>query len=570
MNSFTTTSRWRDFFSRRAVLGICLVVGVVASFLAVYLSTRQTAQEQELLRLQTVSDILTDYLQNIFVHADSATISIESELRKAGARSPEKFRLYATRAETHNALRLITLESEIEAITLVDHLGQFQGSSRSWPAPPINVADRDYFITSRENLTIPTFHSGMVRNRATGQRTMFWGRRVACDDGTALCGLILATLRTEGFQTFLSNNLPNSEAIISIYRQDGSLLLTTPETETPTAISLEMWPNYESRIRETGARVSFVEPANASRPAMLTALSSLAYPRLVIATTTPQSVALHNWMAFSRYLAMFAGAALLLAALCWRAIVQESRSKHQANERSAQLAQANADLQSVNEALESANHSLETFSYSVSHDLRAPLRAIDGHAAMLQGELNLPEGSEANKLLGRIRANSQRMAGLLQNLLDLSRYSMVEMTRETIDMRAKVDSIISELGSEAAAAKFEIEDIPACRGDKILIWEVWTNLISNALKYSAKNPDPIIRIGFRDGEYFVEDNGTGFDMAYRDKLFKLFSRLHHEREYAGTGIGLAIVKRIIERHGGHIHAEGRPGKGATFAFHIPG
>lgn len=569
MNPSDPTPLWRDFFSRRAVLGICLVVGVVASFLAVYLSTRQIAQERELLRLQTVSDILTDYLQNIFVHADSATLAIESELREAGALSPDTFRSYATRAETHKALRLITLESEVEAITLVDHLGQFQGSSRSWPAPPINVADRDYFITSRESITIPTFHSGMVRNRATGQRTMFWGRRVACDDANVFCGLILATLRTEGFQTLLSKNLPDSEAVISIYRQDGSLLLTTRETENPIAISTAKWPIYISRIRESGARVSFLEPANGSRPAMLTALSSLAYPRLVIATTTPQSVALQNWMSFLSYLAMFASVALLLAGLCWRAIVQESRSKHEANERSIQLAQANAHLQSANEALESANHSLETFSYSVSHDLRAPLRAIDGHAAMLQGELNLPEGSEANKLLGRIRANSQRMAGLLQNLLDMSRYSMVEMTLETIDMRAKVSSIISELGSEAAATKFEIEDIPTCRGDRILIWEVWSNLISNAVKYSAKNPDPIIRIGFRDGEYFVEDNGAGFDMAYRDKLFKLFSRLHHEREYVGTGVGLAIVKRIIERHGGHIHAQGMPGKGATFSFHIP-
>lgn len=559
---------WLDLASPRSVLGLCLVVAVLAGFLVIHFSTQQTAQEQELRRLQTISTILADYLQTVFKNADSATRAIESDFRETGPATPDAFRAFAASAERHKSLRLIALGSEIEAITLVDDRGQFKASSRSWPPPPINIADRDYFITSRDNPGITAFESGMLRNRVTGQRTMFWARRVACDNTGNFCGLILATLRTTGFQTFFSKNLPNPEATISVYRQDGSLLLTTPETESSIAASQAMGRDYVARMRDGGARV-FVESGNSSNPDRLNALSGLESPRLIIAVTTSRAAAMQNWITFSNYLAIFAGVALLLAGLCWRAILQESRSRIQANERSDQLAEANAQLQTTIEALEAANHSLETFSYSISHDLRAPLRAIDGFAAILQDDLDPPRGSETGKLLDRIRDNSQRMARLLQNLLDLSRYSTVEMKRESIDMGAKVALVIAEMGPDSAAVKFEVGEMPQCHADRAMMWEVWTNLIGNAVKYSSKVPAPIVRIGFRDGAYFVEDNGTGFDMSYCDKLFKLFSRLHHEHDYAGTGIGLAVVKRIVERHGGKISAVGAPGNGATFSFVIP-
>ncbi len=221
-----------------------------------------------------------------------------------------------------------------------------------------------------------------------------------------------------------------------------------------------------------------------------------------------------------------------------------------------------------NAALESTNAELEAFMYSVSHDLRAPLRAIDGYTAILQEELSLPEGSEGRRLFERIRNNSRRMSDLLNDLLDLSRYSTQELNREPVDMGEKVDSVVAELVDRSTGARFEIGTLPPCQGDRVLLRQVWINLIGNALKYSAKTEIPTIRIGFEDGAYFVADNGTGFDMAYADKLFKLFSRLHHEKEFEGTGVGLAIVKRVIERHGGRVSAQGTPGAGARFTFSI--
>lgn len=234
-----------------------------------------------------------------------------------------------------------------------------------------------------------------------------------------------------------------------------------------------------------------------------------------------------------------------------------------------ELSRNQQELQHTMARLESANAELEAYMYSVSHDLRAPIRAIDGYSALLADELALPEDGEAARLLARVRASTTRMTTLLGDLLNLSRYSTQELRREGIDPRPEIEAILAELGADPAKVRIDIGPLPDCQGDRVLLRQVWSNLIGNALKYSARAAQPTITIGFDAGEYFVADNGIGFDMAYADKLFKLFSRLHADADFSGTGVGLAIVKRIVERHRGSIRAEGRPGEGARFSFSIP-
>jgi signal transduction histidine kinase len=234
-----------------------------------------------------------------------------------------------------------------------------------------------------------------------------------------------------------------------------------------------------------------------------------------------------------------------------------------------ELSRNQQELQHTMARLESANAELEAYMYSVSHDLRAPIRAIDGYSALLADELALPEDGEAARLLARVRASTTRMTTLLGDLLNLSRYSTQELRREGIDPRPEIEAILAELGADPAKVRIDIGPLPDCQGDRVLLRQVWSNLIGNALKYSARAAQPTVTIGFAAGEYFVADNGIGFDMAYADKLFKLFSRLHADTDFSGTGVGLAIVKRIVERHRGSIRAEGRPGEGARFSFSIP-
>ena len=233
----------------------------------------------------------------------------------------------------------------------------------------------------------------------------------------------------------------------------------------------------------------------------------------------------------------------------------------------------NADLAARARQLEDMNKELESFSYSVSHDLRAPLRAVDGYARMIEEDYAERLDDEGRRLLGVVRASSRKMGRLIDDLLAFSRLGRQAVARAKVDMGRLVDEVVADLRERFPGTKIETAALPDTEGDGALLKQVWTNLIGNALKYSAKAPAPRVCIGAEGGEaenvYWVEDNGAGFDMRYRDKLFGVFQRLHRPDEFEGTGVGLAIVQRIVARHGGRVDAEATPGRGAKFAFALP-
>jgi light-regulated signal transduction histidine kinase (bacteriophytochrome) len=210
----------------------------------------------------------------------------------------------------------------------------------------------------------------------------------------------------------------------------------------------------------------------------------------------------------------------------------------------------------------------------VSHDLRAPLRAIAGFAAMLRGQNGAALPETGRHQLERIEANAARMGALIDDLLKLSRASMQELKRRPTDMEALARMAAHE-ATEHAARHVEvlIHPLPQVQGDHALLRQVWANLIDNAVKYSRGTHAPRIEIGARSldkaVEYYVRDNGAGFDPQHAARLFGLFQRLHSEEEFEGTGVGLALVERIVRRHGGTVSAEGAPGSGATFRFSLP-
>jgi len=225
--------------------------------------------------------------------------------------------------------------------------------------------------------------------------------------------------------------------------------------------------------------------------------------------------------------------------------------------------------------LEAANKELEAFSYSVSHDLRAPLRAIDGFSRILI-EDHVPQlPDEVARLLGIVHESTQQMGRLIDDLLSFSRLSRQPVNRLTVNMIDLVRQVLETLQNELEERKVEIAigELPTCRGDPTLLKQVWMNLLSNALKFTREREVARIEIGCEEkgGEqvYFVKDDGVGFDMQYADKLFGVFQRLHRSDEFEGTGVGLAIVQRIIHRHGGHVWVEGVVDQGATFYFALP-
>lgn len=226
-------------------------------------------------------------------------------------------------------------------------------------------------------------------------------------------------------------------------------------------------------------------------------------------------------------------------------------------------------------ALSESNRELEAFCYSVSHDLRSPLRGIDGFSAALLEDLDGKLDETSANHLRRIRAATQRMGALIDDLLNLSRVSRSEMTNKPVSLTDLAQAVVADLrvGQPDRSVAIAIADGLAVTGDPRLLRQVLENLIGNAWKFTSKRPDARIEVGMRCGDdgpvFFVRDNGAGFDPAYQDRLFGVFQRLHAMTEFPGTGVGLAIVERIVRRHGGRVWADAAVGHGATFSFTVP-
>jgi PAS domain S-box-containing protein len=256
------------------------------------------------------------------------------------------------------------------------------------------------------------------------------------------------------------------------------------------------------------------------------------------------------------------------------AVIRDITARRASEEKIRRL---NMDLQLQNARLEIANKELESFSYSVSHDLRAPLRHIDGFAGLLSKHAEPVLDEKGRRFVAVISSSAKRMGQLIDDLLTFSRMGRAQMQTSEVDHMQLVASVIREGGFERPGSiQWTLEPLPRVNADASMLRQVWFNLIDNSVKYSAKSNPAQIEIGSRvdpvdlnERIFYIRDNGVGFDMKYAVKLFGVFQRLHADSEFEGTGIGLANVRRIITRHGGRTWAEGSPGQGSTFYFSLP-
>jgi len=312
-------------------------------------------------------------------------------------------------------------------------------------------------------------------------------------------------------------------------------------------------PKEATAIREMGVRSAMIVPLSARGRTM---------GAMTFASTTGDRLFGPEDLALAEELARHAGLAIDNARLYRDAERMTTELEHRVAERTAEL--------------EASNRELEAFSYSVSHDLRAPLRAIDGFSRILLKDYGTQVPDQAREYLEIVREGAQQMGRLIDDLLAFARLGRQSLTMQTVDPASIAHRVLDHLRHDLEGRDVEVRvgELPPCQGDPALLQQVYVNLLANALKFTRTRSPAVIEVGatVRDDRpvYFVKDNGVGFDMRFADKLFGVFQRMHRAEDYEGTGVGLAIVQRVVHRHGGRVWAEAEPDVGATFFFTVEG
>jgi signal transduction histidine kinase len=268
-------------------------------------------------------------------------------------------------------------------------------------------------------------------------------------------------------------------------------------------------------------------------------------------------------------------AVIILSFLIWKSANSLNQIDLETRKTKEKLELTNKKLEKQTKQLKDANDELESFAFSISHDLRTPLRAIDGYSRVLLKRYEDKLDDQGKRFLNNVRDNTNRMAHLIDDILALSRAGRTELKKSDVNMEALTKHVFKELKATTDGQKVQLKvhSIPLAFSDRTAMHQILTNLISNSIKFTEHEDNPSIDVGAEKGEtetiYYITDNGAGFNMKYYNKLFDLFQRLHSQKEFEGTGVGLAIVKRLLNRQGGRIWAEGKVNEGATFFFTLP-
>jgi signal transduction histidine kinase len=482
----------------------------------------------------------------------------------------------------------------------------------------LNLTDRRYFqgaLNSRNPLAVePAF------GRLTGIAVLQIAYAVRRETGEPRF-VLLASLNLAKYMQARSKTLPREGVVIALVDGKGTILTWDPDGEKLRGTSIADSPLFRfAREHLDGDVREFTEVGEASRIWAVSALPEFpeAGLHVLVGVSGKDLLAAAN-RNLGQALSILAVVSLLVFAGAWalvelgirrqaaRVIAAVSRFGRGdfgarigkpyprgemgdlmvALDHDFELMQAQRDvIQRLNADLErrvaertaqieTGIKELEDFTYTVSHDLRTPLRAIGGFSRILEEDYGDKLDDEARRLIGVVCENARKMGQLIDDLLTFSRLGRKPVAATSINMEALARSALTEIGAPAAAgrARIEIHLLPEAWGDPALIKQVWTNLLSNAIKFSGKREQPVIELSGRaDGAesvYCVKDNGAGFDMQYYEKLFGVFQRLHSEAEFFGVGVGLAIVRRIVSRHGGRVWAEGKVDEGAAFYFSLP-
>lgn len=458
----------------------------------------------------------------------------------------------------------------VERMFIADTLGTLMADSPALPnARNVNFAFRDWYKGVRDHWQ-PYLSEVYTRAASPKKNVVAMSCPIRASQNGPVIGILVLQLTLETLLDWIKAVPVGPDEVLYVVDHKGNVAAHPGHRLQGDILNYAHRPTVQSVLRGQQEVRVLLDPD--SGRSFLSAYAPVAGYGWGVITEEPEESAFASQYASLRSVGIIYVVVLLLAFLmAWlivRVFIENQRAK-------AEILVLNNSLQRRAKELESANQELEAFSYSVSHDLRAPLRHIDGFTRILQDQIGATANEEQNRLLGIISSSAKKLGLLIDELLVFSRIARSEMRQGLVPMDRLIREVLdlTKTEIEERGVSVSVDDVPAVSGDETMLRQVWINLISNALKFTGKTPNPQIRIRYtRENDehvFCVQDNGAGFDMRYVDKLFGVFQRLHVVDEFEGTGIGLAHVKRIITRHHGRVWAKGAVGQGAEFCFSLP-
>lgn len=470
---------------------------------------------------------------------------------------------------------------DVQAIWLADPSGLVRNASETLPEQPLLVTDRDYFQALRES-NAGTFIGQMVQGRLMKRLNFNVARRRESQTG-AFDGVVVVTAYQNFFVDYWRTLMPQAGVLFGLYRTDGAVLARLPPADVERTVLRPDSPIMLAAAKADRSTIRSISMLDGIE--RYVAFQHIPEFNVIVAHGIDLRTVAAAWHAaileYAVFFALVAASLSALALLTMRrarqagdAVAEWQSTAWRLGEEEAKVRALNRELGEHVAKLKAANQELETFSYTVSHELRAPLRTMHGFSEIALQDYGEKLDAEGKRLLTTVRDAATKMGQLIDDMLDFFRTNRLAMKVTEVDMAGQVRSVIAELrqGTGTRQITFEVDALPNARADAVMIRRVWANLLDNAIKFTSLRPQASITVSATRAAdaiiYSVADNGIGFDMSYVGKLFIMGNRLVGA-EIIGSGIGLALVKRVVTRHGGRVWAEGKPDQGATFYFTLP-
>jgi signal transduction histidine kinase len=547
---------------------VLIAVTIVTAGLEVWEQYRGRI-DREVAETRSLAIVLAEQTARAFQAVDLVLQETQTMVRAANVADPEHFARQVETEDVHRFLldRLHSLP-QADAVSLIDSTGRIVAFSRAWPTPTIDTSDRDFYAYWRDHADSHAFIGQPVLNKVTGSWVITITRGIRGPNGEFL-GIVLGVVEARYFEDLYQVIATSEGKTVTLYRQDGVLLSRHPHREDAIGNKIPAKsPWYETAVNGGTYRTDgYLEAV----PLIVSVQPVREYP-LAVNVAISQEAALAPWRRQAVMIALGTLGAVIGFAVLFRALALQFRGLAQ---KSAELTDKTVELEEYSKELKRSNAELEQFAYIASHDLQAPLRLVSSYCSLLQRRYGDRLDQDAKEFIGFAVDGASRMQQLIKDLLAFSRVGRGGVAFQPLDMNDVVGAALANLSGVIAdnAATIERAALPRISGERVQLAQVFQNLIGNAIKF-RREETPVIRITAQEidggfAQFTIADNGIGIKAEYLDRVFVIFQRLHQQEDYPGTGIGLAIVKKVIEYHGGRIWIESIPEEGSRFHFTLP-